>query len=88
MRNRSGLFSGECLRVGAGRLLQHFERQFILRVHGDFLSKVESGDAALRSATASLVQSRNATLAIVRLWVSVFMMTRCQNGRVMVAWSV
>jgi hypothetical protein len=33
-------------------------------------------------------QSKNATLAIVRLWVSVFIMTRCQNGSVMVAWSL
>ena len=33
-------------------------------------------------------QSRNATLAIVRLWVSVFIMTRCQNGSMMVAWSL
>ena len=37
---------------------------------------------------AFMFQSKNATLAIVRLWVSVFMATRCQNGSVMVAWSL
>ena len=36
---------------------------------------------------AFMFQSKNATLAIVRLWVSVFMTTRCQNGSVMVSWS-
>ena len=37
------------------------------------------------NASRYFVQSKNATRAIVRLWVSVFMMTRCQNGSVMVA---
>ncbi|HEV2437625.1 MAG TPA: hypothetical protein VG077_16650 [Verrucomicrobiae bacterium] len=31
-------------------------------------------------------ESKNATLAIVRLWVSVFIKTRCQIGSVMVSW--
>jgi hypothetical protein len=44
---------------------------------------------ALRFQSASvLCQSRNATWVIVRLWFSVFMRTRCQNGSVMVAWSL
>jgi hypothetical protein len=41
---------------------------------------------ALRCQSASVFcQSRNATWAIVRLWFSVFIRTRCQNGSVMVA---
>jgi hypothetical protein len=44
--------------------------------------------AAWFHAATALFQSKNATWAIVRLWVSVFIRTRCQNGSVMVAWSL
>lgn len=52
------------------------------------LLRVKWKEALRFRSASSFVQSRNATFAIVRLCVSVFMMTRCQHGSVMTSWSL